>query len=208
MEPNEKTPKGRLTVKILINIILMMAVGAFLVWLSTIWLDSWTHHGKYLVVPDVKGMSYERALDKLESEGFEVELSDSVYDNKVRPGYVVDQNPKVNTKVKDGRLVYLTVNAFSPRTVTLPGLTDTSLRQARSILEGLGIKNVEVVEVPSEFKNLVIAVKRNGVRLATGARVPMNAKIVLEVGAGLPELEELDSIPPTDSLAIEPLDLI
>ena len=62
--------------------------------------------------------------------------------------------------------------------------------------------------MPSEFKNLVIAVKRGGVRLSTCARVPLNAQIVIEVGAGLPEFEEMDSIPVTDSVAIEPLDLI
>lgn len=208
MDDNEKGLKSRLVIKILINLTLMLGVAVLLVWLSTVWLDVWTDHGEYATVPSVKGMPYAEAVESLEKQGFEVELSDSVYNDKLRPGTVVDQNPKVDAKVKNGRLIYLTVNAFSPRTVTLPNLIDTSLRQAKSILEGLGLKNITVVEVPSEFKNLVIAVKRGGIRLSTGARVPLNAQIVIEVGAGLPEFEEMDSIPVTDSVAIEPLDLI
>ncbi|MCM1483223.1 MAG: PASTA domain-containing protein [Muribaculaceae bacterium] len=208
MDKNNGGSRGRLALKILLNLFLMLCVGVVLVWLSTLWLDSWTDHGHYATVPDVKGLPYEQALDSLESRGFEVELTDSVYNDKLRPGTVVEQNPKVGTKVKNGRLIYITVNAFSPRTVTLPNLVDTSLRQAKSILEGLGLKNISIVEVPSEFKNLVIAVKRGGVRLSTGARVPLNAQIVIEVGAGLPDIEEMDSIPPTDSVAMEPLDLI
>lgn len=198
---------GGLLMKLLANIAVMACVSVALVWVSTIWLDAWTAHGRYAVVPDVKGMPYDAAVRVLNEGGFDVELTDSVYDTKMRPGEVVDQSPNVNAKVKEGRLVYLTVNAFSPRMITLPNLVDTSLRQARSILEGLGVKNIKVVEVPSDFKNLVLAVKRDGVRLSTGARVSINSHIVLEVGAGAPE-ENLDSIAPVDSVVMEPVDLI
>lgn len=187
---------------------MMLALGVALVWISTIWLDSWTDHGRYALVPQVKGMTYERALQLLHDEGFEVELSDSIYDDTRVPGTVTEQNPKQGTKVKVGRLIYLTVNAFSKRTVALPGLTDMSLRQAQAILAGLGVKNVTVVEVPSDFKNLVIAVKRDGHLLSTGARVPVDARLVLEVGAGSGD-EYTDSVStPADTLTVEHLDLL
>ncbi|MDE7025035.1 MAG: PASTA domain-containing protein, partial [Paramuribaculum sp.] len=95
--------------------------------------------------------------------------------------------PKVSTKVKHGRTVYLTVNAFAPRSVTVPALTDMSLRQARSILEGLGIKNIVVREVPSEYKDLVLNVTRDGHRLMPGARIPTTSSVTIEVGAGVQE---------------------
>ncbi len=209
MQEYRKKPDNRksLVIKILINLLIMLAVAIALMWVSTFWLDSWTDHGKFATVPNVKGMSYDQALQKLNSEGFEVELSDSLYDTKCKPGTVIEQNPKMGTKVKNGRLIYLTVNAFSPRSVTIPGLTDTSLRQAQSILQGLGIKNVTVITVPSEFKDLVLAVKRDGKRLTAGARVPVSARIVLEVGEGLPEFEEDSTVMP-DTLTVEHLDLL
>lgn len=189
---NPKKPM-KLGMKILLNLLAMILLGVLLLWLGTVWLDVWTGHGEYQEVPDVRRVSYDEAVQKLEAEGFVVELSDSVYDNSASPGMVVEQNPKVSTKVKHGRTVYLTVNAFAPRSVTIPALTDMSLRQARSILEGLGIKDIEVREVPSEYQDLVLNVTRDGHRLMPGARIPTTSKVVIEVGAGMQE-EVGDSI--------------
>lgn len=197
-----------LGLKVLVNLLLMFAVGVLLVWLGTVWLDSWTNHGESIEVPDVKGLQYNAACETLEKADFVVVLSDSLYDTKTKPGCVIEQNPKVGTKVKMGRTIYLTVNAFSPRSVTIPALTDVSLRQAESILEGLGIKNVVIKKVPSEFKDLVLAATRNGQRLLAGARIPVNSKVVLEVGAGLPD-ENLsaDSDSAANTVSVETLDL-
>nr|MBD5376571.1 PASTA domain-containing protein [Bacteroides sp.] len=168
-----------------INLLLMAAVGLALGWLALTWLDFWTDHEKVEIVPDVRNQSYESAVMQLENQGFTVEITDSVYDTKARPGYVVDQNPRVNTKVKPGRLIYLTINAVNPKMITLPRLTDISSRQARAILEGLGIKNVSEEEVISEFEGLVLGATYKGHRLTTGARVPINAAIILQVGSGI-----------------------
>lgn len=198
--------KKSLIGKIGLNLLIMLGVVLAVVWCATIWLDSWTEHGVYAVVPSVKGMSYDVAADRLKQDGFVVELSDSIYDNNVHRGAVVNQNPTPGSKVKRGRQIYLTVNAFSPRSVSIPQLKDTSLRQAESILRGLGFTHVDVVEVPSEYKNLVIAVKRNGKMLNAGARVPVDSRIVVEVGAGMPSLDEEGS-GATDSLIIDRVDL-
>ncbi len=192
--------------KLCVNILIMLAVLLVLVWCATLWLDAWTEHGEYAVVPSVKGMGYDVAVDRLEQDGFVVELSDSVYDNSVNRGSVVNQNPTPGSKVKRGRQIYLTVNAFSPRSVSIPQLKDTSRRQAESILKGLGFTHVDVVEVPSEFKNLVISVKRNGKVLNAGARVPVDSRIVIEVGAGIADNSADESVA-TDSLIIDRVDL-
>lgn len=165
----------------------MIVAGIFVFWLATYFLDFWTHHGESVVVPDVKGMHYDNARAKLESEGFEVVLQDSVYEDGVAPGIIVDQNPKDSTGVKAGRTIYVTINAFYPRTVMLPVLVDISVRQARATLVGLDLKNIEIKEVQSEYKDLVYGVYCDGKRATPGMRVPLTAKICLEVGAGLPE---------------------
>lgn len=200
----EHAPRGRWAV-ILLNLLIMALVGLGLAWLALSWLDLWTGHGKEETVPDVRNQYYTAAISSLENQGFATEITDSVYDSHVRPGYVVDQNPRVNTKVKPGRLIYLTINALSPKSVTLPRLTDISSRQARAILEGLGIKNVSETEVISEFEGLVLGATYNGKRISAGARVPVNARIVLEVGSGIdPFAQPVDSMS-RDSI-IEPTD--
>lgn len=193
--------------KILMHIGLMVLVGLAVAWMAMLWLDKWTRHGDTIVVPSVKTYSFERATQALKEDGLLAILSDSVYDNRTAPGTVIEQNPKAGTVVKEGREIYLTINAFSPKMVTLPSLTDISVRQAKSILEGLEIKKVIEKRVPSDFKDLVLAVRYNGSRLSPGARVPVSATIELEVGEGLPDVLETDSIPTEESVPTEQLDL-
>ncbi|WP_301392318.1 PASTA domain-containing protein [uncultured Duncaniella sp.] len=189
---------------IFINIGLMIVAALVIGWLSMLWLDSWTRHGDTISVPAVRTLAYNKAMDILNAEGLKGIVADSVYDNLTAPGTVIEQNPKAGTIVKEGREVFLTIHAFSPKMVTLPSLTDISLRQARSILEGLDIKNIVERRVPSEFKDLVLAVRYKGARLQAGARVPAGARIELEVGEGVQELIPDSVSADTDAVEINP----
>lgn len=166
-----------------------------IVWVALLYLDVWTEHGKYVDVPQVKGLPYNEAVSKLDALGFNVELSDSVYDGSTKPGTVLEQSPRVNARVKPNRTIYLTINAFSPKMVTVPNLSDMSLRQAQSILQGLGIRSVKVNTVLSEYKDLVLGAKFNGVTLHAGARIPTSATVTLDVGDGYVSVD--------DSLAVD-----
>lgn len=206
---NEKTPQQNdinkkvtprpLWLSLMIHALIIIGVGLLLVFLLSIWLNHWTRHDDVVYVPDVKGMSFDEAQIHLLSQGFEVELSDSIYDNKAKRGAVVDQNPKDSTTVRSGRTIYLTINAFYPRMVYIPALTDISIRQARAALEGIGIKNITIKEVPSLYKDLVLGAKWNGKQLMPGTRVPLNAKIVLEVGIGTEQEESIAATPDSQS---------
>lgn len=176
----------------------LMALAAFaLVWVALLYLDVWTEHGKYVDVPQVRDMSYNEAVDKLGALGFHVELADSVYDGSTKPGTVLEQSPRVNSRVKPNRTIYLTINAFSPKMVTVPNLTDMSLRQAQSVLQGLGIRNVKINNVLSEYKDLVLGATFDGVTLQAGARIPTSATVTLDVGDGYVAVDDtlaVDSI--------------
>lgn len=204
---DKTTPRKRgFLFRLLTNIAAMIAVGFLLVYGTLAWLDHWTEHGKVAIVPDVKGDSYSEAVARLEADGFDVVLSDSVYNRNSRPGVVVEQNPKLDTKVKPGRTIYLTINAISPKSVTIPAIADMSVRQARSILEGLGIENISEVRVSSEFLDLVLGARINGAPLTAGARVPVTSKVVLEVGDGF--ISAPDSADPPVEIPDEQLELL
>ncbi len=185
---------------IIFNLLLIVVVGFALLWGSLLWVDSWTGHGEYRIVPDVKGLPYSRAAEILEEEDLIGEITDSVYDGSVAPGTVLVQTPKDSSKVKPNRKVYLTIASFSTKKVSVPNLLDVSLRQAQSILEGLGLTDIRIVNVPSEYKDLVVGVKFNGVPLNAGTRIPLTATVTLEVGEGIGETG--DSI--TDDVSAEP----
>lgn len=189
---------------ILANLVLIILTGIFLVWLALVFVDYWTDHGVYKTVPNVVGMSFDDAVRTLESEGLNCEISDSVYLADVAPGHVVEQTPKSESKVKNHRTVYVVVKAFSTKMETIPNLVDMSVRQAESSLEGLGFTKVKVEMVPSEYKDLVLAVRINGKLASAGARVPITSVITLEVGEGMEDIDLDDSLS-TDS--IEKVDL-
>lgn len=190
---NQESPKKvkKFWPRILLHLFIMGCIGLLIIFVLIYWLDAWTHHNEHIMVPRVTGMSYPDACEALKDTEFKVVLQDSIYDAKAFPGQVIDQNPKDSTFVKGGRTIFLTINAFYPRTVAVPNLRDISLRQALTTLEGLGIKDVTVKEVPSEYNNLVISVSYNGKHLVPGTRLPLTAKLVIEVGKNAQEPELL-----------------
>lgn len=188
---------------ILMNLIYACAAGLVLIYMALWFLDLWTFHGQERAVPDVKGQSFETATANISRAGLNTVVTDSVYDNYARPGTVAEQSPIPNSKIKKGGNVYLTIVAFTPKMVTIPDIYDVSERQARSMLEGLGITQIMTVSVPSEYEGLVMGAKFNGVSLRPGARVPISAVITLEVGEGYDTFADSTSDTLVDSVAIE-----
>ncbi|MEE0977949.1 MAG: PASTA domain-containing protein [Muribaculaceae bacterium] len=179
------------------NLIYICLAGWLILIASMFFLDYWTRHGETAVVPMVKGLNLSAAEQALRAKGMVYELSDSIYDRSYAPGTVVEQSPRANAKVKPGRTVYLTIVAFSPKLVTVPPFQNVSMREGKAMFEGLGFKQVRVVEVESEYKGLVLGAKVSGVPLKPGQRVPVSSVITLEVGKGM-EVELPDSVEEDD----------
>ncbi len=175
--------------------------GLVIVWILQIFLHFWTHHGDNATVPDIRQMSYAEAMSTLRKSDLDIAISDSIYDTSVAPGTVVESWPKAGSTVKAGRSVYVTVTAFSPKsvTITMP-VTGVSSRQTMSYLKALGVTNVRIVSVPSQYDNLVIAAKADGRPLGVGSIIPVNAHIVLEVGQYVEADAATDSISAEDAI--------
>ncbi len=184
---------------IIANLIYIFIASWLIIIAALYFLDFWTHHGEECPVPNVTGMKYNEATSLLNAAGLVVEVSDSIYDNKRPAGTVVEQTPHPNAQVKPGRTVYLTIVSFSAKMVTVPNYLNTSLRQAQATFEGLGLKNIKVVEVESEYKDLVIGAKFNGIPLKVGSKIPVTAAITLEVGKGYEEVTDSVSESEEDS---------
>lgn len=180
---------------IICNLILILFVATPLVIMLLIgFINIWTNHGSKITVPDVKGLNYTEAVQTLENDGFQVEISDSVYDESIKPGTVIETWPRANAVVKPGREVYLTITSFDTKRVVIPTpLSGVSSRQAISYIEKLGIKNVRIVTVESPHADLVLSAKCDGHEISVGEQLPVTATITLEVGSGYAQ-EEPDSL--------------
>lgn len=177
------------------NLLLMAAVAAALVAVAMLGLDLLTAHGQVQIVPDVRKMTVTQASEALHGLNLQSEVIDSVYNNSQSRGSVVEQVPPPGNKVKPGRTVYLTINAYEAKKVILPELVGASLRQARATLQTLGFTDIREQRVPSDYKDLVIAVRSMGIPLRAGTSLPLGETIVIEVGEGYDPYQALnDSI--------------
>lgn len=159
-------------------------IGLLLLTAVFFWLDRYTRHGIETEVPDVCGAYVPEAELLLRAEGLKLEVIDSTYSKKVPLGTVVEQNPPAGAHVKYGRSIYVIMNARSERQVPVPDLHDISYRQAEATLQALGLKVDEVVYEPSEYRDLVLDVRREGESLEAGVRLPEGSGVTLVVGEG------------------------
>lgn len=174
-------------INLLIAIVLVSGIIAFT--LSS--LKSYTHHGISYSVPDLSGMTYDEAKQVAEATQLKIELLDSIYDKTVRPGAVVDQVPKANQRVKEGRLIYLTINANEAEMVSIPKLTDISFRQAQVLLENCGLTIDSISYQPSEYTDLVLNVYQNEKELEEGDKLEKGSSVMLVVGQSRGNMETI-----------------
>lgn len=180
-----------------INILLMFAVLVLVIFGTLNWLDKYTRHNEVVVVPDVKGLTMEDAASFFENNGLRYNIIDSVFSKDVAPGTIVELKPIAGAKVKEGRIVFITLNALSSQMETIPDVEDMSFRQAYALLKARGFESVEIEYVPGDFKDLVIAVELRGRVLRSGEKVPLISPLILKVSNGE------DEVLPEDSLGLE-----
>ncbi|MDR2041821.1 MAG: PASTA domain-containing protein, partial [Tannerella sp.] len=119
---------------------------------------------------------------------------DSIYSRDVSRGAIVDVFPVAGSKVKEGRIIALTLNATDVEKATIPDVADLSFRQAHAIMQAQGFSAIKIRYVPGTYRDLAVAVELDGKELASGERVPLTSELVLKVSnGGVNTSEESDS---------------
>ncbi len=154
--------------------------------IASLSLSFFTRHGDTVTLPNLVGLSTEKAIELLESNGFSYKI-DSIFIIDKEPGSVLDQIPKADAAVKEGRTIYLTVVSMLAPTVKLPNLKDVSLREATAILESYGLKVGKTILQHDFAENAVLAVQQNGKTLNAGRNISKGSTVDLVIGDGQPE---------------------
>lgn len=190
------------------SIVAMILISCFIIFVVILGTSLYTRHGQYRVVPELKGMTVDEAMGKLDELGLRYEVVDSVYSRQYPLGAIVELVPEVGSKVKPGRIIFITVNATTPQKGIIPDLKDLSLRQARYTLEGLGFTSITERYVDGEHQDLVTGIETDdGRSLAQGDRIELSTPLVIcvsrkavvtyEADSALlekPDIGELDSV--------------
>lgn len=155
-------------------------------------LDYYTHHGEAIPVPDLKGQSYEKAYRLLEAKGLKIVVNDSGYNKQLPANSILAQTPAFGQKVKQGHIIYVTVNSPHSPTFTIPDIVDnSSLREAEARLTAIGFRLTPPQKITGE-KDWLYGILCRGRRVANGDRVSIDEPLTLIVGCGY--LDESDSI--------------
>lgn len=164
-----------------ISLILAILIIWGLIYGTLVWLDVYTRHNVAVVVPDVKGLTIEKAAPFFSEKRIRYNIIDSVFSKEVPPGAIVELVPAPGSKVKEGRVVFVTINAKTSQMGVIPEVEDLSYRQANALLQSIGFVSVEVKYVAGDYKDLAVAVEWNGRVLEKGQHVPLNAHLALVV---------------------------
>lgn len=175
-----------------LNIAGMIVAVVLLVFGTLKWIDIYTHHGEAILVPDVKGMSVADAARVFGNRRLAFAVSDSTYVKDKPAGCILDYNPSAGQKVKEGRIIYLTINTTDIPLQAIPDVADnSSLRQAEASMLASGFKLDSVEYIPGE-RDWVYGVKYRGRLLSLGEGVPMGATLTLVAGNGKDSLDLLN----------------
>ncbi|VBB47380.1 PASTA domain containing protein [uncultured Paludibacter sp.] len=166
------------------NILIALAIIVGLAWGTFILISIYTNHGKTEQVPNLKGLTTEKAQMLLDNHNLKMEIIDSVYTKDAPLGSIIEQNPFPQSIVKSGRSVYLIVNSKRVRQVTIPSLVDISLRQAEAMLTSMGIQIGRVSYAPSDYKDLILDIQYKGKSISAGTKLPEGSSVVLIAGNG------------------------
>lgn len=165
---------------ILFMFIAFIAFIAVLGWM----LGIYTKSGTTVLVPDLRGHQVASIALELKNTDLDFVVIDSIFREDSRGGEIVDQIPASGKKVKKGRKVFLTINAYDRPKVKMPQLVDYSLRNAQVVLNVSGLTLGKVLYRPSEYNDLVLEQRLNGETIKEGTLVSKGTPIDLTVGRG------------------------
>lgn len=150
-----------------------------------IWLNFYTRHGQGRSVPKLVGLTMEQTARVARKSRMHYHIVDSVYTNSVPRGCIAEQNPMPGMKVKKGRTIMLTINAFNPEMVAMPNLVNLPKRQALAIIESAGLETGTLRYIPDISIDVVINQLYNGRDIAGGDSIQKGSVIDLVLGKGL-----------------------
>ena len=175
-------------------------------------LDFRTNHGQEIKVPDLSKMKLEIAEEKLNELDLEVFLLDTVEFNADFPPFtILEQDPKAGSLVKDGRKVYVKLNAGEFTDITIPEFKDKTFRQISSTIKSLTLKEGKITYKPHIAKDVVLQIYQDGRRLRAGDKVKKNSTLDFVLGDGkevyneetFSSEEPSDTLPPVEEVQPE-----
>ena len=173
-------------IQVFLNVAIVIALSYGLYhFIFNVWLDSYNNHNEFVEVPDLSKMKINDATAKLEELGLTYEVDSSRFDPNTKPFAIMDFYPTAQSRVKEGRRIFIKSNPRTYRPVDLPDLIGKSKRLALTQLEISGLKIGKIIYEPDLAKDAVLKILYNGKIVKAGEQLPRFATVDLVLGRGM-----------------------
>ena len=173
VEEHHRRPRN--TIAIALGVLLLLLAAGAVAWYFLAQEDT-------TAVPSVEGLQLEQAVDRLESEGFDVDIQTEPSDAPANT--VFAQDPAAGVEADEGSTVSISVSG-GPDTVAVPNAVGLGEAEARDRLVDAGFE-VDSTEVFSEREAGTVATQTP----RAGAEAERGSTVTIEVsqGTGLVEV--------------------
>ena len=162
-----------------------IVVVVIAVLLALQYLKMTTNHGEFVLVPDLSKKSLREVEETLDKVNLQYSVLDSTNYNPDFPRYsVIEQSPKADKEVKEGRKIYLTINPSGYRKVSVPNVIQVTRRNAESMLKAVGLNVGKVTYINEIGKDIVYYVRYENENILPGFQLPKTTEVELVCGHG------------------------
>ena len=171
--------------RLLLHVFLGFFILFSFVYLALHSINQITMHGESILVPDLRSFSISEVEDTLKTLKLRFSVVDSgAYNADYPRGSVIDHVPNYNSRVKEDRELYLTVNPKNISLISLPNYTDRSSRQYISELKAKGFRIGKFIYKNDEHANVVLGVRYQGEIVKINDKLEKASKLDLVLGNG------------------------
>ncbi|AFJ90930.1 PASTA domain-containing protein [Blattabacterium sp. (Blaberus giganteus)] len=168
----------------IINFLIAILILYKITQLALKWVDIYTKHGSYVVVPDLRGFSLPQSRSRLKKLGLKYDINTSRYDPNFKMNQIISFSPEAGDHVKEGRHVYIQVNSKSSQYI-LPNIINKNKQIAIKLLHANHISVKEIIYINEMDKDTVLKVLYKNKSIQFGYRFPSNQDgITLIIGKG------------------------
>jgi len=172
--------------------IILGTVTTLVLFFFYFYLPTTTNHGETLTVPNLEGIPFEEIDEFLTKRHLRYEVTmDSSYTPRYPALTILQQEPAANSKVKENRKIYITLNMTRPPSTRMPCLIDGSIKNAQAVLRSSGLRLGEIRYKPALGLNSVLTQSyqnkeyKNCEEINQGIEIPKGSKIDLVAANGL-----------------------
>nr|WP_317630869.1 PASTA domain-containing protein [uncultured Flavobacterium sp.] len=177
-----------------INLGIALAIGVVVALSFLKVLEIITQHNVVVKVPKLLDVTAEAASEQLEQLNLELVILDTIpFNDKIKPYAIVEQDPAADMDVKNGRKIYVQINAGDYDMVRFPDIKEgTSLRQVQNMLRSASLEIGEITYKKHDYKDVILGLIYKGRPITAGEKIKQHSKVDLILGDGFtkPNAEE------------------